>query len=142
MSTELDSLLDMTLDDLEDLPSFAPFPIGAHRVLASFNTKDINGSPSVTLDFKMIENIEMANSQDEVPKEGDTSNTMYRLGNKYAEGNLKKVAAPFMKALGFTKIGELIEGANDIECIIITGLRPDKNDKDKFYLDVKEVEVV
>ena len=140
--SDFDDLLDATLDDLQDLPSFKPFPIGAHRVLATIGTKDINGKLAVTLEFKMIENVEMANSQEELPKEGDTSSTMFFLGNKYAEGALKLVAAPIMKELNLSSIRELVEQAHDVECVIITGLRKDKNDPDKFYLDVKEIDVV
>jgi len=37
----LDDLLDQTLDDIADLPEFKPYPAGAHRVLVSFNTKEV-----------------------------------------------------------------------------------------------------
>lgn len=138
----LDELLDLQLDDLEDLPSFQPFPIGAHRCLATFGTKEISGKPTVTLEFKMLENIEMANSQDEVPKEGDTCGTIFMLDNEYGRGNLKKVSAPFMEALGFKQLRELVEGAKDVEVVLISGLRVDKNDPDKKYIQVKEIQVV
>ena len=145
MSNELDNLLDATLDDIKDLPTFSPFPRGAHRVLATFGTKEINGAGCVTLDFKMIETIEYANPQDaetSPTKEGDTSNTMFMLDNEYGAGNFKRCAAPFAEMVGSSQLRAIVEGVVDVECVVLTSLRQDKNDKDKYYLDVKEIAVV
>ena len=140
--SNLDLLLDATLDDLQDLPSFKPFPIGAHRCLATFGTKEINGKAAVTLDFKYIECIELADPTDEAPKEGDTSNTMFMLDNEFGQGNLKKCAAPFAAALNLTSLRDIVEQVQDIEVVVMTGLRTDKNDADKKYLQIKEIDVV
>jgi len=143
--SELDQLLDSTLDDLEDLPSFTPFPIGAHKVLATFELKEINGKNAVELNFKLLETLELADASvdfDTYPKAGDTSNTMFMLDNEFGRGNLKKCAMPFGAALGFATTREIIEGVKEVECIILTGLRTDKNDPDKQYLQVKEIQIV
>jgi len=143
--SELDQLLDTTLDDIDDLPTFTPYPPGAHQVLASFELKEINGKSAVELSFKLLETVEYANPQDaeeHTTKEGDTSNTMFMLANEYGMGNFKKCALPFQEALGFSTIREVIEGAKEVECMIITGIRIDKNDKDKTYLQVKEIRII
>lgn len=143
--SDLDNLLDSTLDDLEDLPSFTPFPIGAHKVLASFEPKEINGKSAIELSFKLLETLELADasvSEDDYPKAGDTSNTMFMLDNEFGRGNLKKCAMPFGVALELSTIRDIIEGVKEVECIILTGLRVDKNDPDKKYLQVKEIQVV
>ena len=143
--TNMNDLLDITLDDLEDLPSFQPFPVGAHKVSASFGMKDIKGKQAVTLDFTLIETIELADTTvdaDDFPKAGDTSNTMFMLDNEYGRGNLKKCALPFGAALELSSIRDIIEGVKEVECIVLTGLRKDKTDPDKFYLDVKEIQVL
>ena len=155
--SDLNDLLDATLDDLEDLPSFQPFPVGAHKVLASFDTKEINGKQAVSLDFKLVEVLELADASitEEIenaagdlipnpkfPKAGDSAGTMFMLDNEYGRGNLKKCATPFGEALELSTIREIIEGVKEVECIVLTGLRKDKNDPDKFYLDVKEIQVV
>lgn len=142
MSDSLDQLLDATLDDLDDLPSFQPFPAGAHKVLATFGTKEINGKSVVTLDFKMIESLELANTQDEPPKEGDVANTMFMIDNEFGLGNLKKCAAPFTEMIGSSGLRDIVEGVKDVECVIVTGIRTDKSDPDKKYLNVKEIQVV
>lgn len=140
--SDLDNLLDATLDDIADLPSFAPFSAGAHRVSASFGTKEIGGKTAITLDFKMIETLELANPQDPMPKAGDESNTMFIISNEYGLGNFKKCAAPFAAAMGFKNNREIVEGVKDVECILVSTIRVDKNDPDKQYLSVKELSVI
>ncbi|RLE97822.1 MAG: hypothetical protein DRJ63_08620 [Thermoprotei archaeon] len=140
--SDLDALLDVTLDDLEDLPEHKPYPAGAHRVLATFDTKEINGKSAVTLDLKLMESLELADASEEAPKEGDTAGTMFMLDNEYGRGNLKKVAMPFATALNLSSIRDVIENVKEVECVVITGVRKDKNDPTKLYLDVKEVQVV
>lgn len=139
--SELDDLLDVTLDDLEDLPEFKPFAAGAHKVAATFEQKEINKKPAIELSFTLLETMELADPSDEPSKPGDTSNTMFMLDNEYGRGNLKKCATPFGEALGFSSIREIIEGVKDVECVILTGIRVDKNDPDKRYLQVKEIHV-
>ncbi len=140
--SELDELLDVTLDDLDDLPSFEPYPSGAHRVTASFELKDINGKPAAELKFTLLETLELADPQATAPKPGDTCNTMFMLRNEFGLGNFKKTSAPFAEALGLTSIRDILEGVKEVECVIITGIRVDKNDTSKRYLQVKELSLV
>lgn len=143
MSNELDNLLDATLDDLADLPTFTPFPCGAHRVLATFKRND--EMKAVILDLTMIETIEYANPQDgetSPTKEGDTSNAMYQLGNKWGAGNFKKAAKNFVEHVGESGLSAIVDGVENVECMVLTGLRKDKNDPEKFYLDIKEITVL
>ena len=140
--SNLDSLLDLTLDDLADLPEFKPFPAGAHKVTASMELKDIGGKECIELTLTLLETLEQANPQDEPSKPGDTANTLFMLDNEYGLGNLKKCATPIAKALGVAKISEVVDACKDVECVVITSLRPDKHDKDKKYLQIKELQVL
>ncbi len=140
--SELDSLLDSTLDDLEDLPSFQPFPAGAHKCLATFEQKDINGKPAIELNFKLVESLELVDPNGVQAKEGDESSTMFMLDNEYGRGNLKKCATPFAEALNLSSIRDVIEQVKEVECVIISSIRVDKNDPDKKYLNIKELQVV
>ena len=137
----MDNLLDATLDDLEDLPEFTPFKPGAHKVTASFDVKEINDKQAVELAFTLVETLELSDPQQEKDAPGHTSSTMFLLENEYGRGNLKKCAAPFGVALGFSTIREIVEGVKDVECLILTTVRKDKNDPDKVYLNVKEIQV-
>lgn len=142
MSDIMNALLDATLDDIADLPEFKNYPIGAHKVLATFATKNIGGKDAIELSFKYQECMGLADENDAAPAAGDTCSTMFMLDNEYGQGNFKKCAKPFAEALGFGTLRDIIEGVKDVECIILTGLRADKNDKEKFYLQVKEIQVV
>lgn len=142
--TDLDSmedLLDATLDDLEDLPEFKPFNPGAHKALASFSEKEINGVDSVELELTLIETLELSDPQDTPDEPGTTCSTMFMLNNKFGRGNLKKCALPFGAALGFGTIREIVDGVQGVECVVLTSVRKDKNDPDRLYLNVREIQV-
>jgi len=140
-TSSVDDLLDSTLDDLEDLPTFSPFPAGAHRVAATASFKEINGKTCVDLSFKAMETLELANTSDTPVKAGDESSTLFMLDNEFGRGNMKKCLTPIGEALGTASIRETIEQCKDVECVILTSIRVDKNDKDKKYLNVKELQV-
>ena len=46
------------------------------------------------------------------------------------------------EAMQFSSLREIVEGVKDVECVIISGIRTDKNDPDKHYLNVKEIQVL
>lgn len=140
--SELDNLLDITLDDLDDLPSFKAFPAGVHRVLASFSSKKVANHPSIEVSFKLLETMELANENDTPAKEGDESSTLCMMDNEFGQGSLKKLATPFAQALHLSSIREVVEQVQEVECVISTSLQQDKKDADKFYLRVKELEVL
>jgi hypothetical protein len=142
MSDLMNALLDATLDDIADLPEFKNYPIGAHKVLATFTTKQIAGKDAIELSFKYQECMGLADENDAAPAAGDTCSTMFMLDNEFGQGNFKKCAKPFAEALGFRTLRDIIEGVKDVECVILTGLRADKNDKEKLYMQVKEIQVV
>jgi hypothetical protein len=138
---QMSDLLDANLDDLEDLPEFKPFQPGAHKVVASFEEKTINDQQAVELSFKLIETLELSDPQAEVDAPGMECSMAFFLENEFARGNLKKCALPFGAALGLGTIREIVEGVKEVECLILTTLRKDKNDPDRFYLNVKEIQV-
>ncbi len=140
--SDLDTLLDNTLDDLADLPTFKPFAAGGHRVTITLKSKEINKKPCVEMLITMVEPIELADPSEEAPKEGDTANTLYFLDNEIGQGKFKEVASVFGEALGITTLRDIVEQVTDIECVIVSSVTVDKKDKDRCYMNVKQVEVV
>lgn len=136
---ELAALLDITLDDIEDLPSFENFPVGAHRVKLTLGMKKINEHPSIEAALTYIEAIELVDDEAVAPKEGDKASLAYMMDNEFGAGKFKVIAKPLAVALGLTRVPELVEACKDIECVILTGLRTDKNDKTKKYMEIKEL---
>lgn len=142
-SMNVNDLLDATLDDLDDLPSFEPFPAGAHRVKATMDFKEVPGHGTcVELAFEMIEVVELADPQANAPIPGSTCSTLFMLDNEFGVGNFKRCATPFGLALGLKNNREIIEQTTDIECVVVTSLKQDKKDAERFYLNVKEIGVV
>ena len=143
--SELDSLLDATLDDLADLPEFKVFPPGTHRAKATMDTKEINKHPAVELNLVYMECLELADPEtpeSDMCAEGDSSSVAYMLDNEFGQGNLKKVATPLGEALGASSLREIVEQVTDIEVVVVTKVRTDKNDPDKKYMQVVEISVI
>jgi len=141
--SEIDNLLDATLDDLEDLPTFEPFPAGVHRALVSMNEKEVNGHQSIEVSCKMVETIELAEpTKAEAPKAGSEASVLCMLDNEFGRGNFKALAKPLGAAFGTISNREIVEQTKDIECLIVTSLKQDKNDKTVFRMNIKELEVV
>ena len=148
--SDMTSLLDGTLDDIDDLPEFKPFPAGAHRCRATFSLKD--GIPNhegshPELELTLIETLEFADPQagepeNNPPKAGDKCSSLFFLDNEFGAGMFKKMAKPFGAALGLNSNRDIVEQVTDIEVIVITSLKEDKKDPDKKYLNIKEIEVV
>lgn len=143
--SDLDNILDSTLDDLADLPSFQPYAAGAHKVLVTMESAEISAKmkkPCVETSFKYVECLELANPQDEEPKAGDEANTLSFLDNEFGQGAFKAMATPLAEALGCSSLRDVIDQCKGIEVVILTSIQTDKKDPDKKYLRVKELQVV
>ena len=139
---DIDALLDSTLDDLEDLPSFTPFRPGAHSCRLTLGKKTISGHPTVEATFTLIETMELADSQDEADKEGDSCSSAFFLDNEIGRGKFKALAKVLGEALGTVHNGEIVEQTTDMEVVLLSSIRLDKNDKTKEYLNIIEITVV
>ena len=131
MTTEAMDVLDMTLDDLEDMPTFEPYPAGAHRALMTLDTKVINDVQAVEAKFKLIETIELAEPlKDGVkpPVEGDETSVLCQLNNEWGRGTLKMLATPVGQSMGIAPIRDVIQECNDVEVIIVTLVQIGKKD--------------
>lgn len=142
-NVDINALLDAKLDDLEDLPEFKPFAAGTHKVLVSLAIKDINDDKAIEMAIKAIETLELANpTKDENIKEGDTTSVLFMLNNEIGRGKLKAIAKPLGASLGVSGLGEVVEQTKDIECLIVSSVRVDKQDPDRLYMNIKTLEVV
>lgn len=141
-NVDLDSLLDVSLDDLADLPEFKVFPAGAHRCMLTLEKKVINKHPAVEAKLKYIENMEMSDPTSEVPEAGTESSVAYMLDNEFGQGNFKKLVVPLAQHLGVSRVPEVIEGTQGgIEVVVVTKTRQNK-DKTQTYLDIVSLAVV
>jgi len=140
--SELDNLLDATLDDLEDVPSFKAFPPGAYEVFATFEAKEINDKQAIELSLKLKAVIECSAEGEDVPKEGDTASTLFFTGTPFGRGKFKECAVPFAVFAGSRNLRDIIEAVTDVECVVITAYSKNKEDPANPYMNVKEIQVV
>jgi len=135
----LDSILDSSIDDLADLPEFAVFPNGVHKVIIDFESKEVNKHPCVEMKMKAIETIELANPAADTPLEaGAESSVLFMLDNEFGQGKFKAIVKTLAGALGTNKISETVEAAKGMEVQAVCKVRQNK-DKTQSYTDVSKI---
>lgn len=139
MSESLDSLLEGSIDDLADLPEFAVFPNGVHKVVIKWESKEVNKHPCLELGMTAVETVELANATDDVPLvAGATSSVLFMLDNEFGQGKMKTVMAALAAACGTKSIKETMEASNGMEVQVVCKVRQNK-DKTQSYTDVTKV---
>ena len=138
----IDSLLAMSLDDLPDLPEFKVYPAGAHRVTMKFEKKQIGTHPAVEAKFTMIATEELTDPAKDQPVDAGTeSSVAYMLDNEFGLGNFKELMKPLAAHFGLSSIPEIMEAAANLEVVIVTKTRQNK-EKTQTYLEVTQLIVV
>lgn len=137
--------MDMSLDEIEDLPGFITFPSGAYRVTLKegFEEKKINEHPAIEMAMTLEEILELTDPvpEEEQPKIGDVCTSSFMLDNKFGAGNLKEVLRPISAALGVSKLGEIVAGSKGLQLMVVIKRTYDK-EKDRHYANVKQVQVL
>jgi hypothetical protein len=139
MSLDLDSILDSSIDDLADLPEFQVFPNGVHKVIISWESKEVNKHPCMELKMKAVETVELANPAADSPlAAGTESSVLFMLDNEFGQGKFKSIIKQIAEATGSTKISEAVEASNGMEVQVVCKVRQNK-DKSQSYTDVTKV---
>ena len=121
--------------DLEELPSFDPWPNGAHVATIEFNKTIFENSdkqkvPAIrmVLTYVSTEQLEDAAAAEEVklPNAEDTYSFLYQIQNEFGQGALRKLLEPLAEATGITKTTELMEHVRGFTVLVVTKQRYDK----------------
>lgn len=136
----MDALLDGTLDDLADAPEFKPFPAGAHKVTIKIEQKKIGTHPAFEVSMIAVETIELASPEDTPLVKGATTSVAYMMDMELGQGNFKKILASLAAHFGAKSNRELIGEAQNLECLVVTKVRLNK-DKTQSYTDIVELQV-
>lgn len=145
----LDALLDGGFEQLADKPEFKPYPAGVHAANIFFKDKQFGekgkDGAGFEVKFKYLENVELVNSEDAVPKADDemTMNlnlTAQKDGTREnAQGNLKLIlAAAKIKFPEANSVRELIAAAQGQAAAITTSIRKNRQKPEEpgfFQLD-------
>lgn len=133
----------LTLDQIEEQPGYrTPNPCKV-KVQLDFEIKVAGkkegAEPALFANAKVLEVLEMKNEEDEKPLVGDMFGTMY---SKQAMGyqQVRKVINKYCEIAGLPagQFAGLV--GQSLVVNLTTGLRADKNDKEKFYVDFLAVE--
>lgn len=132
------SILDGTLDDIEDLPQFLAFPSGAYiiHVPDGLVEKQIGTHPA--LDMKVIckEIKELSNAEDSaLVKVGDQGNIAFMLDNETGRGFAKIVLKAIGEKTGTKNNREIIANSKGIDALLVCKkTRDDKKQRDYMNL--------
>jgi hypothetical protein len=140
-NTSIDSLLDMNLDDLADIPEFKVFPAGAYTCQINFEKKTIGTHPAIEAKLKMLSCVELADPAEVAPEVGTESSTAYMLDLEMGQGNFKKLMKPLQEHFQISRLPELLEASANAEVMVVTKIRQNK-DKTQSYLDIVSLQVV
>lgn len=147
-----DAILDGTLDDIEDLPSYIAWPTGAYRVLLKegFKQKIINDKPAYTLKLVNLEVLEIANAAEagEAPKEQDETEVKFGLDTETGRGFFKEAIKPFIEflQLSATQPGAVraaVDASKGVEAVVIMKRRAvTKDGETKLYPTLVKLEIL
>lgn len=153
LNVNIDDLLDGTLDDLADAPSFKPFAAGAHQCKLNWEVTAINEIPTVKLKLTHVATLELVTDTDVAPVAGDTTEVAFMLKkndgtkNELGEGQWKAILAS-LKEGGVGGEGatnrEVMAASENMEVVVVTTVRVNKKDPQdiKYYTGIKSVSVI
>lgn len=146
---------DAVLDDIEDLPGFASFPTGGYLVTLAegLARKKINEHDALEMAMTLDEVAELTpenldanklqgiEGEEKPPMIGDICTTSFMLDNKFGVQKLKDATSEIVKRIGTSKISELCAQTKGMKLLIV-GKRTYDKDKDRFYFNLKKVQVL
>lgn len=147
--TDVDALLDGTLDDLADMPEFKPFPVGTHKVKPKLEIKKIDGFSAVEVKLTAIETLELPSGSEESPlAAGDNTNVLYFLNHsnlqvaEMGQGGFKELMKIAAEKFGAKPNRQLIEDLNSCdEVVVVTGQRKNK-EKTKTFTSIENMVIL
>lgn len=145
----LDSLLDTSLEDLADAPTWQEYPPGVHRVIVEeieqFKVDDDKSKDGpkagIKIKFKGIETVEAQDPEKVITPEQVTFVSFFLLHpnetvRNMGQGGFKEIMAATAAQFGAGTNRELMEKLKGSEVLIATDLRKDKKN-DREYLQLK-----
>lgn len=146
--TSLEALFGASLDDIADLPAFEVPPPGTYILGVNVDTKKVNDKWGVEFTFTVQETVGLKIDDPTAPNyrapsaPGTKFSTMFFLGNKFSIGRLKQTLVPFAEHFGEKSIEKLVtELVKDVTIGAVITNRPDKEDPEKIYAGVRDIQV-
>ena len=138
------ALLNSVISELPDLPSYAPFQDGWHLVKLNVLTKEVELKKGKTIgvEFKLtlIGTLESYAEGDKKDEEGAMCSETALMHNDFGAGKVKLLFSNLASVLGVQdkSVQEIMDMIEDLEVVVLTSHRTNREDKTKQYLDIKE----
>lgn len=137
---------DMLIDDIDDLPSFDPWPEGLYPVILEdgITDEDVGDHKAKKVVLKLLAPGEVSDNNKhnlKVPAVGDEAQLVFMKDNEYGAGNFKKIIAPVAQHLGVKTVGEACANSKGVKGHAFLTVRQGKKGTDKedrLYQDIKE----
>jgi len=148
---DLDSLMDASMDDIDDLPPVGVPPSGHYNLLVTAERKENKEKTSEYIQFSY--EVEAINEVKDPAEEAQAAvgmkfsqmfSPIKKDGtvNEFGIGFLKEAVAPFSAHFGTSKMGETIAQINKISVAASLSRRVDKKDADRFNFNLKDVVIL
>ncbi len=139
----IDDLMDMSLDDLKDLPAFEVPPVGHYKLNLSLAFKEVNDKQCIEASFEVQETMELGDPAAAPCAPGTKFSTLFQLANEFGQGAFKELMKPLVEGLSLAglKVPAVVEKVQNVTIFATIKHRKDKNDKEKFYANVVNVEL-
>lgn len=138
-------LLDRSIDDIDDLASFAVPTNGTYSMKTWCELKKINDNDCVEANFEIVDTVEMQDPTATPPKAGDKFSVLFMLEKEVGEGKLKEYLIPFAAHFGERNLATLVTQTlnKDANILIVATVkqRKDREDPDKIYATVKNIQL-
>lgn len=148
--TDLDSLMDASMSDIDDLPPVGVPPTGHYNLLISASREASQaGSEYIKFSYE----VEAINEVKDAAEESQAAvgmkfNQIFSpfkkdgTVNEYGLGFLKEACAPFAAHFGTAKMGDTIAQIDKISVAASLARRKDKKDPDRWNFSIKDVVVL
>lgn len=132
--------MDMSLDDIGDVPNFDKWPTGAYLIGLEDGIveKTLNDTNYLSAEFTLMgepQEIRLHGSQT-VPKMGDKMDNLFDMSNPYGAANYKKLAGPIQQATGAKTIREINENSKGLLLLVVVSSAFNKKKSDELGRDV------
>lgn len=136
------SLLDASLDDMADMPTWSVFPAGVYKVKPTVKQEQKKNAEGVmetqiTVGVKLLEVRELNSPESVAPEIGSETSCRYTWENEYGQGGLKNLLKPIAAVTGIKSVPQLLTTLHEADDVImvmdIRTVRGQKGKSDKDY---------
>jgi hypothetical protein len=148
---DLDTLMDASMDDIDDLPPVGVPPSGHYNLLVTAERKENKEKTSEYIQFSY--EVEAVNEVKDSAEESQAAvgmkfsqmfSPIKKDGtiNEFGIGFLKEAVAPFSAHFNTSKMGDTIAQISKISVAASLTRRVDKKDADRFNFNLKDVVIL